>query len=201
MDEAAGRVGAEASEPGCRRSADRLLAELYRSEIDGLRLYLTRVLKVEADADDVAQEAFLRLHRHGDLAAYDRPRAVLFKTAYRLALNRVRSRRNSPVDRAAPMIEEADLPAAQTPSAEEALIAREQERAYARALASLPPRCRQVIELRTVQELSYKQMSDSLGISVSTLEKHLVRGKRVCAEALAGWTGGRPAYAPEAVAA
>lgn len=185
---------------GAASGSQRLLAELYRNEIDGLRGYLTRLLKTPADAEDVAQEAFMRLCRRHDLAAYEHPRAVLFKTAYRLALNRLRSRRSNAIDRAHPLFAETPLPAADAPSAEEVLISREQERAYADALASLPPRCREVIELRTVQELSYKQMSDSLGISVSTLEKHLVRGKRVCAEALAGWASGR-SFTPDAVAA
>jgi RNA polymerase sigma-70 factor (ECF subfamily) len=180
-------AGRDAGGPRRGPSHDRLLAQLYRSEIDRLRSYLTRVLKSEADAEDVAQEAFLRLHRRGELADYDQPKAVLFKTAYRLALNKVRSRRSSAVDRAAPLVDDQVLPPAPALSAEAEIVAREQEHAYARALDSLPARCRQVIELRTVQELSYKQMSDTLGISVSTLEKHLVRGKRVCAEALADW--------------
>lgn len=173
--------------PRPRRASERLLTDLYRTESDRLRAYLGKMLKSEADAEDVAQEAFLRLHRHGDLGAYDKPSAVLFRTAYRLALNKLRSRRSSAVDRAAPLLDEVALPPSPVPSAEAAMIAAEQERAYAKALDALPARCRQVIELRTVQELSYKQMSDSLGISISTLEKHLVRGKRVCAEALADW--------------
>jgi RNA polymerase sigma-70 factor (ECF subfamily) len=123
---------------------------------------------------------------------------VLFRTGHRLALNRLRSRRRSVIDRAQPMAEDAAAPLAPAPTAEEAMIAREQERAYVTALSSLPPRCRQVIELRTVQELSFKQMSDNLGLSVSTLEKHLVRGKRACAEVLARWNGAEP---PRAVAA
>ncbi|MBX3483409.1 sigma-70 family RNA polymerase sigma factor [Phenylobacterium sp.] len=202
VDESGFGQGAGISDSSRRSSASRVLADLYRSEFTNLRIYLTRILKAEADAEDVAQEAFLRLHRQGSLDDYAHPRAVLFKTSYRLALNRLRSRRNGVIDRAAPILDEAQ-PESPTPTAEEAIIAREQETAYVRALASLPPRCRQVIELRTVQELSYKQMSDSLGISVSTLEKHLVRGKRVCAEALAGWSsgGGRASFTPDAVAA
>lgn len=183
-----------------RRASERLLAELYRDNIERLRSYLKGILKCEADADDVAQEAFLRLHRCGDLCAYRNPRAVLFKTAYRLALNCLRGRRSNPLDRAAPMLEEVAVAPEAVATVEEALIAREQETAYGRALESLPPRCRQVIELRTVQELSYKEMSDTLGLSVSTLEKHIVKGKRVAAEALAGWwTAGT--YGPAAVAA
>jgi RNA polymerase sigma factor (sigma-70 family) len=175
-----------------RASAERLLAVLYRAEADRLRNYVARLLRCEADADDVVQEAFLRLHRCGGLDGYEKPASVLFRTGHRLALNRLRSRRRSPIDRALPIAEEVQAPVAPTPTAEEALIADEQERAYAGALASLPPRCRQVIELRTVQELSFKQMSDSLGLSISTLEKHLVRGKRACAEVLANWQDAPP---------
>ena len=183
-----------------RQTPERELAGLYRDNIDRLRSYLTGILRSEADADDVAQEAFLRLHRCGDLSAYGNPRAVLFKTAYRLALNCLRGRRSNPLDRSMPMLDEVATAPEGVATVEEALIAREQETAYGRALASLPPRCRQVIELRTVQELSYKEMSDALGLSVSTLEKHIVKGKRVATEALAGWWTGEP-YAPAAVAA
>lgn len=179
---------AEVADPAGRAASARLLAQLYRDNIGKLRSYLAGLLKSEADADDVAQEAFLRLHRRGDLSSYDNPRAVLFKTAYRLALNSVRAKRSSAIDHAAASFEDnvAHTSAAE-PTAEESLIAHEQEVAYSNALQSLPPRCREVIELRTVQELSFKEMSDTLGLSISTLEKHVVRGKRMCAEALADW--------------
>jgi RNA polymerase sigma factor (sigma-70 family) len=176
-----------------RRTSERQLAELYRDNIDRLRNYLTGILKSEADADDMAQEAFLRLHRCGDLASYGNPRAVLFKTGYRLALNCLRGRRSNPLDRSLAVLDEIVTAPEGATTVEDVLIAREQETAYGRVLASLPPRCRQVIELRTVQELSYKEMSDTLGLSVSTLEKHIVKGKRVAAEALAGWWTGAPA--------
>lgn len=169
----------------CNRAADRALTALYRENIDRLRAYLNRLLKSEADAADVAQEAFLRLCRTPDFASFRHPRAVLFKTGYRLALNRMRQRLSNPLDRSEQVMDE--FIGAFEPSAEETLIATEQEAAYGRALESLPHRCREVIELRTVQELSYKEMSDTLGLSVSTLEKHLAKGKRVCAEALSAW--------------
>lgn len=185
-----------------RTAADAALTALYRENIVRLRTYLTRVLKSEADADDVAQEAFLRLCR-AEFSELRYPRAVLFKTGYRLALNRMRHRRSNPLDRSYPV--EQEVICAADVSAEDAIIAREQEAAYSQALETLSPRCRQVIELRTVQELSYREISDSLGVPVSTLEKHLVRGKRACAEVLAGWwrDGGpaRPAHQRLALAA
>jgi DNA-directed RNA polymerase specialized sigma24 family protein len=40
------------------------------------------------------------------------------------------------------------------------------------------------LTLRIVDELSYKEMSDRLGLSVSTLEKHFIRGRRLCRDIL-----------------
>lgn len=170
-----------------RGGAKRRLEALYAENIEQLRAYLTGVLRSAADADDVAQEAFLRLLRCADLGAYKNLRAVLFKTGHRLALNVIRSRRSNPLDRADTAFELEGVGLMQADTPEDALIENEQEAAYVRALQSLSPRCRQVIELRTVSELTYKEISDTLGVSVSTLEKHLNRGKRVCAEALADW--------------
>jgi len=168
--------------------SEQLLTNLYRAEITRLRKYLSRLLRSDAEADDVAQDAFLRLHRRSELQTYGCRRAVLFKTAYRLALNRVRARRSNPLDRADELRPGLEPPCDMGTTTEQDLIAKERESAVKSALEHLPPRCRQVIELRTVQELSFREISDTLGLSVSTLEKHLVKGKRDCAQALAGQT-------------
>lgn len=172
---------------GARADASRRLQALYEDSIEALRAHLTGVLRSASDADDVAQEAFLRLLRCADLDAYQNLRAVLFKTAHRLALNVIRQRRSNPLDRADAAFDMENAPFNQAASAEDVLIDHEQEAAFEYALEQLSPRCRQVIELRTVAELTYKEISDTLGVSISTLEKHLNRGKRVCAEVLADW--------------
>jgi RNA polymerase sigma-70 factor (ECF subfamily) len=164
-----------------------LLTALYVDYATPLRSYLIAILKSPADAEDVMQDAFLRLHRCDHLAEYDNPRAVLYKTAHRLALNLIRKRRSNVLDRATPAEDHVVQAPSPEKSAEEELIASEQEAVYSEALDQLSPRCRQVIELRTVSELSFKEISDTLGLSVSTLEKHLVRGKRRCAEIVADW--------------
>jgi RNA polymerase sigma-70 factor (ECF subfamily) len=163
-----------------------LFVSLYRDNIQRLRAYIRRFLVSPADADEVAHDAFLRLYR-SNLAAYADPEAVLFKTGWRLALNRLRSRRSNPLDHADEIAPDHDMFVADGDSAEEALLAQERDRVYRDALAALPPRCRQVIELRTVQELSYKEMSARLGLSVSTIEKHVVKAKKVCTDSLAAW--------------
>ncbi len=183
--------GSATAKAGCstRRStqAASLLTGLYLDHAAPLRSYLTSILRSPADAEDVMQDAFLRLHRCEKLPEYENPRAVLYKTAHRLALNLIRKRRTSVLDRAAVADEQIALTPSQEASAEEALLASEQDAVYCEALDQLSPRCRQVIEMRTVNELSFKEISETLGLSVSTLEKHLVRGKRRCTEIVADW--------------
>jgi RNA polymerase sigma-70 factor (ECF subfamily) len=171
---------------GGRSAHERIFVSLYRDNLQRLRTYIRRFLASHADADEVAHDAFLRLYR-SDLTVYADPEAVLFKTGWRLALNRLRARRSNPLDHADEIAPDHDHFVAEAETAEEALLSRERDLAYRAALAALPPRCRQVIELRTVQELSYKEMSARLGLSVSTIEKHAVKAKKVCTEALAAW--------------
>ena len=58
-----------------RKAADRALSALYRENIGRLRAYLTRILKSQADAEDVAQESFLRLCNCHNLERFRQLRA------------------------------------------------------------------------------------------------------------------------------
>ena len=184
MDEGRGPCTSESTQP-IGESCPARLAQAYAEFAGPLRAYLTRILNSSTDAEDVVQDAFLRLHRSGNLAAYDNLRAVVFKTGKRLALNVIRRRRRDASTARRRHIRRGAL--FNAPSPRGSVIAEEQAAIYMRAIAQLSPRCRQVIELRTVSELSYKEISDTLGLSISTLEKHVVRGKRTCADLVADW--------------
>jgi RNA polymerase sigma-70 factor (ECF subfamily) len=55
---------------------------------------------------------------------------------------------------------------------------------FAEAISALPPQCRRVFLLRKVQGLSQKDVAQRLGLSVSTVEKHLATGLVKCSEYL-----------------
>ncbi|MCM8729805.1 RNA polymerase sigma factor [Hephaestia sp. GCM10023244] len=171
---------------GAGAAHDALIEALYRDHIHRLRSYIARVLGSVADADEIANDAFVRLYR-SDLTRYHDPCAVLFRTGWRLALNRIRSRSTNPLDRADVPLADGDRFACDAGTAEDYLLDREREDAYNEAIKALPPRCREVIELRAVEGLSYKEMARRLDLSVSTLEKHVVKGKKACIEALTAW--------------
>lgn len=166
------------------RPDEAAFAQLYRCSNDLLRRYLLRILRSEADAEDIAQEAFLKVHRASRAAILRHPKAVLFKTAYRLALNCIRQRRRNPLACAV------DVPldriaAPMNATAEDQIILREERAALHRMLNDLSPRGRQILRLRFEHGLTYRQIADELGLSVSTLEKHMARSRRACTDGLA----------------
>lgn len=170
-------VDSKADEPVySAKEAAKELETLFRRDLSILNLVVRRIVRSASDAEDIVQDAFIRVWRASEQGAIRSPRAVLFKTAYNLALNHLRDKRARAVELVDPSID----PASDAPSAEENLIFLQDMRACREAFDRLPFRCRQALSLRIVEELSYKEMSERLGLSVSTLEKHFVRGRRLC---------------------
>lgn len=175
--------GAGPAEPlrcGPSAAERRAIEALYREHAPPLRRFIRARVRCESDAEDVLQEVFVRLCRRGETGSLASPAAVLFVTGFRLALNVIRRRRNSPID---PRIEAERLEVdGGGRSPEAALIARQDVEALASAFAGLPGQCRKVLGLRALEGLSYDEMAERLGLSVSTLEKHVVKGRRLLRE-------------------
>jgi RNA polymerase sigma-70 factor (ECF subfamily) len=139
-----------------------------------------RMLGEAAEAEDMAQDAFLRVWKQ---APNWRPGKAKFDTwLHRVALNlcydRLRRRRevvmDEPPERTDP-----------SPSAEQGLQAQEASRRVARALQQLPDRQREAIVLCHYQELGNIEAAAVMGVSVEALESLLGRGRRALRAALA----------------
>jgi RNA polymerase sigma-70 factor (ECF subfamily) len=158
-------------------------AELYRSTIAPLRRYLTRLLGNPGEAQDVAHDAYLRVYPTLIEQATTHPSALLYTAARRLAINRLKRRSISPVAREGYAPEHA---ASTGPGVEQQVIARQELGLLEAAIAGLPEGCRAVLLLRKIEMLSHKQISERLGIAVSTVEKQHARALRLLREALEG---------------
>lgn len=131
-----------------------------------------------SDVEDIAQEALLNAMSAEADRVIENPKAYLYRVAQNLVVRTHRSRAREIVGYVEGLdVAEAPCP---TPSAERQLIDREQLGILCDALASLPPACRQVFILRKVHGLSHKEIADRLGISTSTVEKHLATGFSRC---------------------
>lgn len=143
--------------------------------------FLARQVNDRDAAADLVQESYARVLavQHSGQAVLD-VRALLYHIAHNLAIDyyrRAKVRRHDHLD-AIP--EDQHPPAPQHLQPEEALTTQQVFRAYVAAIEALPPRCREAFVLHVFDDLSHAQIAQRMGISVSMVEKHVVRGMVAC---------------------
>ena len=137
-----------------------------------------RITKSDADAEEVVQEAFLRVWVN---APRWRPHAAFRTWFYRIVFNLALNRR-----RRAPFLalDEAGDPPDPAPGAGERMQRDERDRLLKAAIAELPERQRAAIVLTYGEELPNAEAAAVLGTSVAGMESLLVRAKRALREKL-----------------
>jgi RNA polymerase sigma-70 factor (ECF subfamily) len=153
---------------------------LYRATLAPLRRYLARLLGNVSEAQDVAHDAYVRIYPTLGRNAAERPEALLFVTARRLAINRLKRREISPFSNEAMDPDSASS----APGIQQQVMARQELAMLEQAIARLPEGCRAVLLLRKVEMLSHREIADRLGIAVSTVEKQHARALRLLREDL-----------------
>lgn len=154
--------------------------------MSGLRAELVAFLQrrgqTHEDAEDIVQEAFARFHRAGHALGRIDARPLLFAIAKNLLkdhwkqANRERARTLwLDTDDASAAWETAP---SEDPAADRRSIARQELAGVAAAIRDLPPRCRDAFLLHRFEDLSYRQIAERLGVSVSMVEKHLAEALR-----------------------
>lgn len=163
---------------------DDLFEEIYPS----LRRYCFRLTGDEDDADDVAQEAFVRMVRHEVSGETAGVRSWLFRTALNVIRDRSRVRSNrerlleaNPDHAATP--DEPERPDRTTERAEEI-------RRVRRVLDGLDERDRVLLLMRE-EGFRYREMAEAVDVAASSVGTLLARAQRRFAEAYHA-TGGEP---------
>jgi RNA polymerase sigma factor (sigma-70 family) len=175
VDEAALLAAFAQGDPAAARVlTDRLLPRVFR--------FAARILGDRAEAEDVAQEAMLRLWRQ---APNWRPGEAqvatwVYRVSSNLCTDRLRRRRSRPT---APLQDAGD-PADGAPRSEARLHQVARLAALQGALAELPDRQRQAVVLRHLEGLSNPEIAEVLGIGVEAVESLTARGKRALVAAL-----------------
>lgn len=167
-------VAEPANDPSSHPEA---FTQLYQTTLTPLRRYLGRLLGNSGEAEEIAHDAYARIYNK----PAEKPAALLYTTARRLAINRIKRREISPI---APTDFGLDSTAALTPSIPDQVAARQEWSLLRAAIDELPPGCRQVLLLRKVDLLSHREISERLNIAVSTVEKQHARALRLLRAAL-----------------
>lgn len=153
------------------------LPEHYHS----LKAFFTRRISDADVAEDLTQETFVRALASSDFEQKDHKRYLLFAIAANLANDFIRKKykaeRTSPLGSALELISAKDDPL-------DALQFSERTQQLDVALSELTPRCREVFLLHRVCEMSYSEIAAELGISISAVEKHIIKALRHCRQRL-----------------
>ena len=160
--------------------------ELARRHLPRVLSVAVRVLGDRAEAEDVAQEALLRLWRIAPDWEPGRAKVStwLYRVAMNLCIDRKRRARGGTVD-----IDAVPDPVDPGPTASEALQARARQAALDAALQGLPERQRQAVVLRHIEGLANPEIAEIMGLGVEAVESLTARGKRGLKAALAGRRG------------
>jgi RNA polymerase sigma-70 factor (ECF subfamily) len=146
-----------------------------------------RLLGDQADAEDIAQEALLRLWRQAPRWRQDgpaEPATWLLRVVRNLAIDRLRQvRQHNRAPEGGATLEQLADPA---PSALAQLAQKERTAALEDALRGLPDRQREAVVLRHLEELGNPDIAAIMDISVEAVESLLSRGRRTIRDQLAG---------------
>ena len=163
-------------------AAARLLAQRLTPRVLG---YAARLLGGDrAEAEDVAQEAMLRLWRAAP--AWRRGEAQVSTWLYRVVTNLCTDRLRARGRRRAVTLEDAPDMADAAPGVVAGLMAADRQAALAVALAALPDRQRQAIVLRHIEGLANPEIAAVMEIGVEAVESLTARARRGLALLLAG---------------
>lgn len=157
-------------------SAD--MDQVYRETRVGLVRYISRYFRRTQEAEDVVQEAFVKVIEAQREREIQSPKAYLYQTARNMAFTQQSKKAFKLTDTMGDVFPESDL--LFTKSMEEQYEVRENFEVYCRAVRSLPVKCRRAFVLCRVYGYSQKEVAADMGVSVKAIEGHLARATRRC---------------------
>ena len=148
-----------------------------------LRGYIRRLTRDNAATEDLLHDTFARIIAAEGWREIDSPAGFAIRTARNVVYDGLRRQQVVSIEFVADvgafgLVDEQADP-------EETLVARDELRRLRAIVEALPAQQRRVFTLRKVYGMSPQAIAEKLGLSVSTVEKHLVKAVRACADALA----------------
>lgn len=161
-------------------SSPHLIATLYQGHHSWLLGWLRQRLGCPQNAADLAQDTFVRLLGQRELIEPREPRAFLATIARGLVVDHYRRARLERIY----LDSLSNLPEPEVPSAEERALVLETLMEVDRLLDGLKPRVRETFLLSQLDGLTYPQIAERLGLSVSSIQQYMGKAFAHCYQAL-----------------
>ncbi len=174
--------------PGMPATARRLdgvraetVAQLFREHNEALTRFLAVRLRSTQEAQEVAQEAYVRMLDLDQPGAVSFLRSFLYKTAANLAVDRIRSReRRAELHRTRLLDDTGEMP-----GPERAAVSHQEVQIVSQCLQELPPKCRQAFLLNRVEGLDPVQIAARMGVAARTVRHYILQAFVHCQAGLA----------------
>lgn len=155
-------------------------AEIIRLHQQAVYSVAYRMLGNVSDAEDAAQDAFIRAYKFFDKFDLNRPLAPWLKRiTVNVCLNRLNAEKNE-----SSLEDNLPPPKDPQPGPEAQVTIRQRKERVHNEILNLSPRYRAVIELRHYQELSYEEIAKELDSPLSTVKSDLFRARKLLASRL-----------------
>jgi RNA polymerase sigma-70 factor (ECF subfamily) len=168
------------------RSQSAWVGKLIAEYGSALHAFFRRRTRVQHDAQDLAQEVYLRLLRVSDIDAVRNPEAYMFTIADNLLKERavLARRRGRSIDLTESLEEELALPHA---AVEHDVDSDLRAKRLSEVFAELSPKCRAAVVLQYRDERSYAEIAAQLGVSTNMVKKYLAYAVAHCRRRMRSW--------------
>lgn len=146
---------------------------VYESCVDSLKQFLIYLTGSANDAEEFAQEVFIRLWEQREMINPDKNiKSYIFRIAKNMVLNHIRDSKNfEAID------DNYQIDAGEAYVADESMIAKDTELLIEIAIESMPVRRRKVFRMYR-DGMSHEEISKELGITASNVRKYVMRARK-----------------------
>lgn len=164
-----------------RQGDEQVFETIFRTYYERLCNYANTILNDMDEAEEIVQGAFLTVwEKHDTLEIHTSVKSYLYRAVHNSCLNRVkhykvRKTYGDSVKNQAELLHD---------DASQDFIGSELDAIVANAIDSLPDQCKLVFKLSRFENLTYAEIAEQLGISIKTVENHMVKALKVLREKL-----------------
>lgn len=166
-------------QPAAEGTKNAISAAFIANE-SAIKRFLTRFFGWAQDIEEMTQETFLKAFQAAKSREISEPKAFLFGVARNVARKRLQKNSQALLEFVEDLCGDGEIE--DSHSLEDEIDSRQRLLIFAEAVSTLPSQCQRVFVMKKVYGLSHKEISRQLGISVSTVEKHVANGLLRCGE-------------------